>query len=88
MLITIQCSVYHWNVMEEIIYEAQIDSIEGFIALTCQFDKRVKFKKTSDKNWYYAKTMIKRLFKNDMAKNKPIIKYVCNNDLNKIEDEA
>lgn len=84
---TIQISIYNWSLMEEIVYEAQIGSIEDFLALTYQFDKKVKYKKTTDKNWYYAKTMVKRLFKKELAGKDPVIKFVVTNDLNKIEEE-
>ncbi|MDC7732016.1 MULTISPECIES: hypothetical protein [Bacillus cereus group] len=83
---TIQISVYDWSIMEEIIYEARIGSIIDFLSLTYRFDKKVKYKKTTDKNWYYGKTMIKRLFKKEIAI-KPTLKFVTTNDLNKIEEE-
>ncbi|MGE7586477.1 hypothetical protein [Peribacillus sp. NPDC101480] len=87
MTTTIQISIYDWSIMEELVFEAQISSIEEFLALTYRFDKKVKYKKATDKNWYHAKTMIKRLFKKDVAKNRPVIKFVTTNDLNKIGEE-
>ncbi|HFK1513844.1 hypothetical protein [Bacillus paranthracis] len=83
---TIQISVYDWSIMEEIVYEAQIGSVTDFLSLTYRFDKKVKYKKPTDKNWYYGKTMIKRLFKEEIAI-KPTLKFMTTNDLNKIEEE-
>ncbi|MDK8643802.1 hypothetical protein [Niallia taxi] len=60
----------------EFVYEAEISSIADFIALTYRFDKFVKYKKPTDKNWYTTKIMGKRLFKNEVVNNKPIIKIV------------
>ncbi|MDC2863490.1 hypothetical protein [Bacillus sp. BP-3] len=60
----------------EFVYEAEISSVADFIALTYRFDKFVKYKKPTDKNWYNAKTMVKRLFKNEVVNNKPIIKII------------
>lgn len=71
--------------MEELVYEAQVNSLEELISLTYSFGKQVKFKKPTDKNWYYAKTLIKRLFKKDLEKLKPLIKHVGCNDLAEIE---
>jgi len=82
----IQISVYDWVIKEEIIYETQIGSVEDMLAITYRFGKKTKYKKPTDKNWYYAKTMIKRLFKKEMSTN-PIIKFVTTNDLNKIYEE-
>lgn len=73
--------------MEELVYEAQIGSIEDFLALSYRFDKKVKYKKPTDKNWYYAKTMVKRLYKKELLGRVPVIKIVSTNDLNRIEEE-
>jgi hypothetical protein len=83
---TIQISIYDWSIMEEIVYEAQIGSVSDFLSLTYRFGKKVKYKKPTDKNWYYGKTMIKRLFKKEIAI-KPTLKFVTTNDLNKIEED-
>lgn len=80
---TIQISVYDWVNMEEIVYETQVRSVEDMVALTYQFDNKVKYKKPTDQNWYYAKTMLKRLFKQDLIKT-PNIEHIATNDLNKI----
>jgi hypothetical protein len=84
---TIQISVYDWTIMEEIIFETQISSLGDFVALTYRYNKKVKYKKASDKNWYYAKTMVKRLFKNEIGASGIKIKFVTSNDLNKMEEE-
>jgi hypothetical protein len=70
------CNNDYYSHLEEFefVYEAEISSVADFLALTYRFDKQVKYKKPTDKNWYTAKTMVKRLFKNEVAKNKPIIK--------------
>ncbi|CDQ21808.1 hypothetical protein [Halobacillus karajensis] len=83
---TIQISIYEWSIMEEIVYETQISSVGEFLALTYRFDKKIKYKKPTDKNWYYAKTMIKRLFKKELS-SKSTIKFVKTNDLNKMYEE-
>ncbi|MEK4541351.1 hypothetical protein [Bacillus sp. FSL R5-0585] len=83
---TIQISVFDWSNMEEIVYESQIGSVADFLSLTYRFGRKVKYKKPTDKNWYYGKTMIKRLFKKEIAI-KPTLKFVTTNDLNKIEEE-
>jgi hypothetical protein len=84
---TIQISIINWSIMEELVYEAQIGSIEDFLALTYRFDKKVKYKKPTDKNWYYAKTMVKRLFKKELVGKSPKIKFTTANDLKKIEEQ-
>ncbi|MFQ3546595.1 hypothetical protein Q7A53_21135 [Halobacillus rhizosphaerae] len=70
--ITIQISVYNWSIMEEFVYETQISSVGDFLALTYRFNKQVKYRKSTDKNWYYGKTMIKRLFKKDLNNGNPL----------------
>lgn len=65
---TIQISVYDWKNMKEYIYESTVSSVEDMIALYYKFNRQVKFKKPTDKNWYYCKTMIKRLFKSEINK--------------------
>lgn len=60
----------------EFIYETEISSVADFLAVTYQFDKLVQYKKPTDKNWYTARSMMKRLFKKEVANNKPIIKIV------------
>jgi hypothetical protein len=84
---TVQISVYNWVRMEEYVYETQVRSLGDFLALTYRYDKRVKYKKASDKNWYYAKTMVKRLFKNELGADGLVIKFVTSNDLKKMEEE-
>lgn len=84
---TIQISVYDWGKMEERVYEARVGSIAELVALSYQFNKNAKYKKSTDKNWYYCKTMIKRLFKKELSTKQPKIKFVTTNDLNKIQEE-
>ncbi|QDP39434.1 hypothetical protein [Radiobacillus deserti] len=84
---TIQISVYDYNTMEELIYETQIGSIEELIALSYRYDKSVKYKKPTDKNWYYCRTMIKRLFKKELNSKNNEVKLVTTNDLNKVLEE-
>lgn len=84
---TIQISTYEYSVGEEIIYEAEVDSLAGFLALTYYFNKRARYKKSTDKNWYYGKTLLKRLFKKELAENHPTIKFFTTNDLDKIFEE-
>lgn len=84
----IQISVYeYYTINEEIIYEAQVGSIEEFLALTYSFGNRVKYKKLTDKNWYYGRTMIKRLFKKQLEGKRPTIKFVTTNNLDKVFEE-
>ncbi|MDN4493359.1 hypothetical protein [Ureibacillus aquaedulcis] len=85
---TIQISVYDWYLKHEYIYETQIGSVEDLISLSSQFNKKVKYKKPTDINWYYSKTMIKRLFKKEIASAEyPEVKLVATNDLNKLIEE-
>lgn len=79
---------YKYNRNEyELVYEAKINNIADFVALTYRFDKQVKYKKPTDKNWYTARSMMKRLFKNEVANNKPIIKIVEINDWKQKREE-
>lgn len=71
----------------EIVYETEISSVADFVALTYRFDKLVKYKKPTDKNWYTARSMMKRLFKNEVVNNKPIIKIVEINDWKQKREE-
>ena len=80
----IQMSVYNYNVGHEFIYETEIDSLEELLSLSYKFDTKIKYKKKTDKNWYYAKTMVRRLFKKELEIHKPIIKVVKINDLTQI----
>ncbi|YCA42824.1 hypothetical protein M1E11_18740 [Bacillus sp. JZ8] len=83
---TIQIHGYDKNTMEETIYKAQVGSIEDMLALTYQFENMIKYKKITDKTWYYAKTMIKRLFKKELSKI-PNIEYVATNDFKETCEE-
>jgi hypothetical protein len=84
---TIQISIYDWGKMEELICESQIGSIEDLVVLSYRFDKSVKYKKPTDKNWYYCKTMIKRLFRDEITAKNDDVKLVTSNDLKKILEE-
>ncbi|SFF17474.1 hypothetical protein SAMN05428981_12122 [Bacillus sp. OV194] len=82
--ITIQISVYHWTIIEEIIYEVQIDSIDQFLAITNRFGEKVMYKKDTDKYWYHARTMVERLIKNELSTRSPLLKFVTTNDISEM----
>lgn len=84
---TIQISVYDWQLKGELIYEAQIECIEELLALSYKFGKKAKYKKPTDKNWYYNKTMVRRLFKKKLSDKEPLLKLVTINDLDKSLEE-
>ncbi|MEW4231526.1 hypothetical protein [Priestia megaterium] len=65
--ISIEILVKDKNNMGNTIYKAQVESMGDLLSLTYQFDNKTKYRKSTDKNWYYAKTMMKRLFKKEMS---------------------
>lgn len=85
----IQMSVYHFgNPMEEKVYEAEVSSIQEFIALSYMNDKKIKYKKATDKTWYTPKALAKRVFKKEFEELSNIeVKYVKSNDLDAIFKE-
>lgn len=60
----------------EFIYEAEISNLTEFISLVYSLHKYVKYKKPTDKVWYSARTMAKRLFKNEGINDRPIMKII------------
>ncbi|MBN3553311.1 hypothetical protein JYA63_03470 [Fictibacillus nanhaiensis] len=91
---TIQISIYNSfnnsfseKTEYEFVYEAKVTCVAEFIVLTYQFNKFVKYKKPTDKNWYTPRTMIKRLFKNEIE-NIPLIKIAEVNCWEKKREEA
>ena len=79
----IQISVYNWAEKEEEIYEAKVKNLGEYYELTRGLHKSTKVKKSTDKNWYYSKTLAKRLFKEELSY-KPEMKLVMTNNLDKI----
>lgn len=51
------------HVAKEFIYEVQINNIGDLATLYNRFHNKVRFKKTTDKNWYTYRAMSTRLFK-------------------------
>lgn len=78
---TIQISIYNWVIDEELIYETQVSSPEEMVALIYSYGKKVRFKKPTDKNWYYGRTLVKRLFKKELKNVKPLVKIADSKDL-------
>ena len=80
---TIQISIYNWAENQEEIYEAKVKNLGEYYELTKNFSRSVKVRKPTDKNWYYVKTLAKRLFKEDLSY-KPETKLVMTNNLDQI----
>ena len=83
MSYTIQMSIYNWAENQEEVYEAKVRNLGEYYELTKNFSRSVKAKKSTDKNWYYVKTLAKRLFKEDLSY-KPEMELVEINSLDKI----
>ena len=80
---TIQISIYNFSEKAEEIYEAKVKNLGEYYELTKNFSRSVKVKKSTDKNWYYVKTLAKRLFQQELSY-KPEMKLVKTNNLDKI----
>lgn len=50
----------------EYIYEVEIRDMNDFTKLWIKQDKKVKYKKPNDKNWYTYRAMLNRLFKKEL----------------------
>lgn len=60
------------HVAKEFIYEVQINNIGDLAVLHNRFHNKVRFKKTTDKNWYTYRAMSTRLFKKETSELKLI----------------
>ncbi|PGB72260.1 hypothetical protein [Bacillus wiedmannii] len=87
MTTTIQISVYDYSLKKELVYETEVGSIEDMITLSYRYEKRVKYRKPTDKRWYHCKTMIKRLFKKELESKPFEVNLVEENDLDKALEE-
>lgn len=87
MTTTIQISVYDYSFKRELVYETEVGSIEDMIALSYRYDKKVKYRKPTDKRWYHCKTMVKRLFKKELEAKPFEVTLVEENDLDKALEE-
>ena len=87
MTTTIQISVYDYSLKKELVYETEVGSIEDMITLSYRYEKRVKYRKPTDKRWYHCKTMIKRLFKKELEAKPFEVTLVEENDLDKSLEE-
>jgi len=85
MSYTIQISFYNWGENKEEIYEAKVRSLGEYYELTRRLSKSVKVKKNTDKNWYYVKTLGKRLFKEELSY-KPSMELIKTNNLTQVLD--
>lgn len=79
----IQISIYNWSENQEEIYEAKVKNLCEYYELTRHLSRSVKVKKSTDKNWYYVKTLGKRLFKKELSY-KPTMELVKTNNLNQV----
>lgn len=81
----IQISIYNWSENQEEIYEVKVRSLGEYYELTRHLSKSVKVKKNTDKNWYYVKTLGKRLFKEELSY-KPSMELIKTNNLTQVLD--
>ncbi|PFX88117.1 hypothetical protein COL40_11620 [Bacillus toyonensis] len=87
MTTTIQISMYDYSLKKELVYETEVGSIEDMVTLSYRYEKRVKYRKPTDKRWYHCKTMIKRLFKKELESKPFEVNLVEENDLDKALEE-
>ncbi|SIR68450.1 hypothetical protein SAMN05878482_10525 [Peribacillus simplex] len=77
---TLLVSTYKWSRNEfdeikqkevksrkEFIYEVSVRDISDMAVVFHKFGRKVKYKKPTDKNWYTYRTMVNRLFKEEVT---------------------